>query len=111
MEAAGLSTLVVSSMPDVTASVGAPRIAGISHPLGIPFGPPGDAERQRAVLRAALEAFGSIASPGGRVDLDFEGPPRSQRLHPQEPPPIVHLLRRRPWLTARMISGDIPDSA
>lgn len=109
MEEAGLPTLVLSSMPDVTASVGAPRLAAISHPLGIPLGPPGDAGRQRDVLRAALDAFESIDRPGGRVDLDFEGPPRSQRLHPPEAPPMEKLLRRRPWLLPRLMSGNVPE--
>jgi hypothetical protein len=109
MEKAGLPTLVLSVMPDITASTGAPRVAGVGYPQGQPFGPPGDADGQRAVLQAALDAFERITEPGGRLDLDFAGPPRRQRLHPQEPPPIVKLLRRRPWLLPRLVAGDIPE--
>ncbi len=108
IEARGLATLVLSVMPEVTASVGAPRVAGIGYPLGRPLGVPGDAEGQRAVLRAALGAFETIERFGGRIDLDFPPPARRGRLHPKEPPPIVKLLRRRPWLLARLMSGNIP---
>ena len=111
MEAQGLSTLVLSVMPEVTASVGTPRVAGIGYPLGRPLGAPGDAEGQRAVLRAALGSFERIEHFGGRVDLEFPRPSRRGRLHPKEPPPIVKLLRRRPWLLARLMSGDIPENA
>lgn len=107
METAGLPTLVLSVMPDVTASVGTPRLAGISSSGARPFGAPGDAGGQRAVLRAALEACERLEGPG-RIDLDFEGPPRRQRGHPEETPPIARLLRQRPWLLPRFVSGDIP---
>ena len=108
IEAAGLSTLVLSVMPEITASVGVPRLAGIGYPGARPLGAPGDAEGQRAVLRAALAVFERLESPGGRIDLDFPSPPRRQRHHPPEPPPIVKLLKRRPWLLPRLVSGDIP---
>ncbi len=109
MEAQGLSTLVLSVMPEVTASVGAPRVAGIGYPPGRPLGVPGDADGQRAVLRAALETLAGIESFGGRVDLDVSPPSRRGGLHPRVPPPIVKLLRRRPWLLARLMSGKIPE--
>ncbi len=108
IEAAGLPTLVLSVMPEITTSVGVPRVAGIGFPGARPLGAPGDAEGQRAVLRAALEAFECLESAGGRIDLDFPGPPRRQRHYPPESPPIVKLLRRRPWLLPRLVSGDIP---
>ncbi len=108
MEEQGLSTLVLSVMPEITASVGAPRVAGIGYPLGRPLGMPGDAEGQRAVLQAALATFERIERVGGRIDLDFPRPPRRGRLHPKEAPPIVKLLRRRPWLLARFMAGNIP---
>ncbi len=110
MEAAGLSTVALSTMPEVTASMAAPRVAGIGYPQGRPLGMPGDASGQRAVLQAALEAFERIEGPGGRIDLDFEPPPRRERLLPKEMPPIVKLLHRRPWLLARFMAGNIPGS-
>ncbi len=95
-------------MPEITTSVGAPRVAGIGFPGARPLGAPGDAEEQCSVLRSVLEVFERLDSAGGRIDLDFPGPPRRQRHHPPESPPIVKLLRRRPWLLPRLVSGDIP---
>jgi hypothetical protein len=109
IEKAGMSTVVLSVMPEVTAATGAPRVVGVSRPPGCPLGDPGDAGGQRAVLRAALEALEHIEKPGGRLDLDVQGPPRGQRYHPAEMVPIVALIRRKPWLAAKLLSGDIPD--
>jgi len=95
IEAAGLSTISLSMIPEVTASAGAPRIAAIEHPFGVTLGRPGDAAGQLAVLRAALHAMEGMAEPGGVVHLPFEwtsseklalGPPRHRRwrLHPDD---------------------------
>lgn len=111
IEAAGLATAVLSNMPDVTASVGVPRLVGVSAPGARPIGAPGDARGQRAVLRGALAALKSLDTAGGRLDLDIEGPPRSQRGHPEEPPPIVGLLKKRPWLLPRFVAGNIPEGS
>jgi D-proline reductase (dithiol) PrdB len=110
MERAGLPTVTLSPIPELTASVGAPRIAGIEYPLGRCFGRPGDADGQRAVLRAALEAATEAAGPGTLVTLPFEwpDPPPRSRSDPPEPPPIVSLLRRRPWLAPRLLRRDPP---
>ncbi len=89
---------------------GAPRVVGVSRPPGCPLGAPGDADGQRAVLRATVAAFERIGEAGGRLDLDVEGPPRNQRYHPRTPPPIVGLLRRKPWLAAKLISGEVSES-
>lgn len=110
IEKAGISTVVLSVMPEVTAAAGAPRVVAVSRPPGCPLGDPGDADGQREVLRATLEALARIDAAGGRLDLDAEGPPRSQRYHPEEPVPIVKLIKRKPWLAAKLISGDIPES-
>jgi D-proline reductase (dithiol) PrdB len=111
IEAAGISTITLSTIPDFTASVGVPRIAAIEHPLGRPFGQAGDAEGQRAVLRATLRALADIDTPGGRVDLPFEWPqpPGKARSEARQMPPIASLMMRKPWLLARFIAGDIPD--
>ena len=111
IEAAGISTITLSTIPDFTASVGAPRIAGIAYPQGRSVGQPHDVEGQRAVVRATLRALVEITEPGGRVDLPFEWPepPGRVRSHPPEPPPIARLIKRRPWLLKRFIDGDIPD--
>jgi hypothetical protein len=110
IEAAGISTITLSSIPDLTASVGVPRVAGVEHPPGRTLGQPGDAEGQRDVLRATLEALASISNPGGVVHLTFEWPehPSKVRFDPPEPPPIIQLIRRRPWLFVKLVRRKIP---
>jgi len=98
-------------MPAITASVSPPRLVGIGFPPGRPFGPPDDADTQRRVLRAALDALPGMTRPGAHVDLDFAYPGPRGRFHPPEPPPIAKLVIRRPWLLPRLISGNVPEHA
>jgi hypothetical protein len=110
MEAAGLATVALSTLPDFTRSVGAPRVAGILYPMGQPLGAPGDAEGQRQVLKATLRVLGDARSPGGITRLPFEWPvPLHQVKWHGEPPPIARHIMRRPWLFPRLVGGDIPD--
>jgi hypothetical protein len=110
IEAAGLSTLSLSPIAAFTASVGAPRVAAIEHPGAVILGRPGDAEGQTAVLRAALQALERMDTPGAVEELPFVWPeePRRARYHPPRPPPIVKLLRRKPWLLLRLLSRSFP---
>jgi D-proline reductase (dithiol) PrdB len=110
VERAGIATVSLSTLPDFTRSVGAPRVAGIAYPMGRPLGAPGDAGGQRAVLLAALRLVEEAAAPGEVVRLPFDWPEplRRAQWHPREPPPIARLLRRRPWLLPRLVGGDIP---
>ena len=108
VEAAGIATVVLSWIPELTVAVGAPRVVGIGYPGSVPFGLPGDADGQRAVLRAALEAGVAATEPGGRVDLPFEWPTDARIPKPPTPPPIAAALKRRPWLLRRLVQGDLP---
>ena len=112
MEAAGLATTTLSTIPALTAAVGVPRLAGIGYPNGLPFGRPNDLAGQLAVLQAALTTLESIRKPGTRVDLPFEWPDKagSVRTHPKESPPIVGLLKRKPWLLPRFLARDPPQA-
>ncbi|MDT8342458.1 MAG: hypothetical protein RQ751_13175, partial [Longimicrobiales bacterium] len=74
LETAGVATAVLSPIPELTVSVGAPRVVGIGHPGSVPLGRPHDAEGQRAVLRGALEAAAAMTVPGARTDLPFRWP-------------------------------------
>jgi hypothetical protein len=80
IEAAGLTTVTLSSIPDLTAAVGVPRVAAIEYPQGRPLGQPGDAEGQAAVLRAALSVTETAEDPGTVVDLPFEWPEPPSRV-------------------------------
>ena len=110
IEAAGISTISVSMMPELTASTGAPRIAAVERPFGLTVGSPGDAGGQLAVLRATLQALAAISKPGGVVDLQLEwNDDATMNILPPQPPPIVSYLRRHPWAFPRFYNRTPPD--
>ena len=111
LEASGIPTVTVSWMPELTRAVGVPRLAGIAYPSGRPFGTPGDAEGQRAVLRATLELLTTATGPDTYVELPFTWPEsRAQAIAKIPPPPIAQLLMTKPWLLPRLYSGNLPAS-
>src|SRR5262245_40002282 len=99
-------------IPDLTRAVGAPRLAGISYPFGRALGRPHDADGQRAVLRAMLDLLSRASGPGAYVELPFvwpESPAHARNVSRDlPPPPIVELLKKKPWLLANLYSGHIP---
>jgi D-proline reductase (dithiol) PrdB len=110
MEAAGFTTICLSPVPDLTASVSAPRVAAIEYPLGRTLGQPGDTAGQLAVLRATLAALQSIRTPGEVVHLPFEWPesPKQVKNEPPEAPPIARYLSRNPWFLPKLLSRNVP---
>ena len=76
-----------------------------------PMGRPGDAEGQRSVLRSLLEVLASAKSPDTYVELPYVWPesPAQARKGADVHPPIAQLLVRKPWLLARLYTGEIPD--
>lgn len=112
LEASGIPTVALSMIPDLTRAVGVPRLAGISYPMGRPLGRPQDADGQRAVLRATLDLLASASGPDTYVELPFTWPetPAQARNASKDlpPPPIVVLLKQKPWLLANLYSGRIP---
>ncbi|HSE16326.1 MAG TPA: hypothetical protein VLB46_04695 [Pyrinomonadaceae bacterium] len=112
LETSGIPTVALSMIPDLTRAVGVPRLAGISYPLGQPLGRPHDVDGQRAVLRATLELLTTATGPDTYVELPFtwpESPARARNASKDlPPPPIVDLLKRKPWLAIKLYSGDIP---
>ena len=115
LEARGIPTVALSMIPELTRAVGVPRLAGISYPMGRPLGQPHDADGQRAVLRQLLEVLASATGPDTYVELPFVWPesPAQARNASKDlpPPPIVELLKRKPWLLANLYSGRIPHDA
>jgi hypothetical protein len=112
LEASGIPTVALTMIPDLTRAVGVPRLAGISYPMGQPLGRPHDADGQRAVLRETLKLLASACRPDTYVELPFKWPesPAQARNASKDlaPPPIVDLLKKKPWLVARLYSGRIP---
>lgn len=115
LEASGIPTVTLALIPDLTRAVGVPRLAGISYPFGRPLGKPHDADGQRAVLGAMLEVLASASGPDTYVELPFTWPesPAHARNASKDvpPPPIVELLKKKPWLLPALYSGRIPRSA
>jgi len=110
IEAAGTPTICLSAIPPLTRNTGAPRVVGLSHPMGLTMGQPGDHDGQREVLRAGLEAGVAIPEARGYVELPFRWPePRSVAIREPDPlPPIAQLLMRKPWLLPRLVAGRPP---
>ena len=110
IEAAGISTITLSGIPDLTASVSVPRLAAIEHPLGYLLGQPGDPHGQRAILRAVLDALVEMENPGCVAHLPFKWPLTANvvKNEPPEAPPIVGYLLRHPWHIPNFYNRDIP---
>ena len=72
VEEAGIPTVLVSTGRDLTAQVRPPRSAFVNFPMGNPFGRPGDAQTQRAILEAALRLAERSDEAGLLVDLPQE---------------------------------------
>ena len=68
LEAAGFSTVALTSLPELTARVGVPRALASRFPFGAPAGDPGNRALHVAVLREALGLIASAREP--RVVLD-----------------------------------------
>ncbi len=111
LEASGIPTVSLSMIPVFTRATGVPRLAGIAYPMSRPMGRPGDAGGQRAVLKGLLEVLDVARAPDTYVELPFTWPetPAQARKGSDVSPPIAKLLARKPWLLARMYSGEIPD--
>jgi hypothetical protein len=97
IEAAGIPTVTLNMIWPYQNLVGMPRVAAIEHPFARPFGDVGDADTQRAVLRAALRVVETAREPGHVEHLPFvwHEAPEATRWHPAEPSPIIALMKRR----------------
>ena len=112
IEEAGIATVCLSNIPDLTQSVGVSRLVGIEYPFARTLGKPGDAEGQRAVLRAMLGAAEEMERPGEAKHLPFRWheTPAEARSGNTEPSPIGKHLKTHPWHLPRLFSRDIPPS-
>lgn len=71
LEAAGISTLCMSSALDITKAVNPPRAAFLDFPLGHTTGKPHQPELQREILVWAFEGFTAMTVPGSVKTLPF----------------------------------------
>lgn len=93
IEAAGIPTVTVTMMPELSEKYRSSRVVGIEFPFGHSFGVVGDTAMQTDTLRAALDLLCTATGPEARVDLDtvWPGDPRQayKDWQPAEPSPIV----------------------
>ena len=73
IEEAGVPTISVTMLPEITGKVRVPRAVHVRFPLGHPFGFPGQAFLQRQILSHMLHHAGAIEAPGTIVDLGAGG--------------------------------------
>jgi D-proline reductase (dithiol) PrdB len=64
IEGNGISTVSMTTHPYITRMVGAPRAIYMRFPQGNMIGQAFNPEQQRAILRTALEAVGTMKEPG-----------------------------------------------
>ncbi len=103
VEAAGISTVLVTMAPYLAQAVGTPRIVGVEFPFGHPLGHAGDRDEQMRVIRDSLRALVDIKEPNTVVDLPYEWPDFeywSKAWYPAEPSPITKHLREQARLRA-----------
>lgn len=107
IESTGIATICLSTIPPLTRNTGAARVVGVAHPMGQTMGRPGDHDGQRRILRAVLEAGAAMREPRDYAELPVRWPEtRSKAIRePDPPPPIAQLLKSKPWLLPRLISG------
>jgi betaine reductase len=110
VERAGITTIALSMIPDLTSAVSVPRLVAIEHPFGQTMGKPGDKAVQRSVLLSALEAAEAMDTPGSVIHLPFEwnGTRKETKAGPKVPPPIAGYLKWHPWELPRLFSRDVP---
>jgi hypothetical protein len=70
LEELGIATVAVGSALDILQAGQPPRAVFVDYPLGHSVGRPFDADNQRMIVNAALDAFETIRTPGSIIELD-----------------------------------------
>ncbi len=55
IEKAGIPTVSITLLPEVTRRVEPPRVLAVDRPLGYPLGEPNNAALQKKIIQAALQ--------------------------------------------------------
>ena len=99
LEAAGLSTILVTNMPFWAEKVGVPRTLAVEFPFGHTLGQPHDVAQQMRVIRQALEVLETAAAPGAIVHSPETWPvPQKEATkdwQPAEPSPVIQVMAPR----------------
>jgi D-proline reductase (dithiol) PrdB len=96
LEAAGLSTLLITPMPYWAERVGTPRTLAVEYPFGHALGLPGEPAMQQQILAEAFEALEKIKDPGTVMHSPQQWPGSVEQAiqlwQPLEPSPIITAL-------------------
>ena len=99
LEAAGLSTILVTNMPFWAEKVGVPRTLAVEFPFGHTLGQPHDVAQQMRVIRQALEVLETAEALGAIVHSPEKWPvPHKEALkdwQPQERSPVMEVIAPR----------------
>ncbi len=99
LEAAGLSTIMVTNMPFWAQKIGVPRTLAVEFPFGHTLGQPHDAAQHKRVIHQALEMLETAKSPGAIVHSPETWPvpqkEASKNWQPQEPSPLIQVMAPR----------------
>ena len=99
LEAASLSTIMVTPMPFWAERVGVPRTLAVEFPFGHTLGQPHDVAQQMRVIRQALAVLETAQAPGTIVHSSETWPvPQKEATkdwQPDEPSPVVQMLAPR----------------
>jgi hypothetical protein len=72
VEKAGIATISISHLVDLTEKVRVPRAMYLRFPLGRSFGKAGETEFQRQILLDAIHYLGEITEPETIVRLPYK---------------------------------------
>ena len=96
LEAAGLSTVLVTMMPHWGEIIGVPRTLAVEFPFAHTLGQPGNREQQMRVIRQALEVLETAETPAAIVHSEEQWhQPQKEAVRiwqPSEPSPIVSIM-------------------
>lgn len=99
LEAAGLSTILVTQMPFWAEKTGVPRTLAVEFPFGHILGQPKDRDQQMRVIRPALQVLETAEEPGTIVHSEETWPVPQKEAYkawqPQEPSPVIQVLAPR----------------
>ena len=75
LEAAGITTVGLTSAWSITQAVNPPRSVFVDYPLGHTAGRPNDSTEQRQIIVEALTFAGDAKAPGAMLDLGLSWNP------------------------------------
>jgi hypothetical protein len=99
LDAAGLSTIMVTNMPFWAEKIGVPRTLAVEFPFGNTLGQPQDTAQQMRVIHQALEVLEAAESPGTIVHSTETWPVSPKEAtkdwQPEEPSPLIQVMAPR----------------